>query len=426
MDKPYALIVDASRTVRSVIRAEFDPDVFEIVEAADGEDALRKARELRPAIITLSMVLPPTDGLAVCRALASEDCLSATSVIMITSRDVPDEELQAFEAGAMRFVHKGFKTGELKVYVDEIKRKRGSLAGVTVLAVDDSAFIRKSISRALGLEKATVYTAEDGSQVLPLLKQHDIDVIVTDYHMPNVDGLELVKMIRDCREYVNVPILFLTASEDRGTVVRALDAGATDFVRKPFDATELLARIRSLARLALTTKRLEARAATDDLTGLMNRREAMKDCAEHCATFRRYETKFACIMIDIDYFKKINDTKGHAAGDYVLQEISRIFKRTTRETDGVYRIGGEEFLVLLPYGDVSSALACAKKIRITVEEHKFVFRGVPIPVTVSSGVARFDESMTNEDALMRVADAALYEAKAAGRNRVSAAKELAV
>ncbi|MBN4058871.1 response regulator [bacterium AH-315-J04] len=426
MDKPYALIVDASRTVRSVIRAEFDSEAFEVIEADNGDDALKKARELRPAIITLSMVLPPTDGLAVCRALASEDCLSATSVIMITSRDVPDEESRAFEAGAMRFVNKGFKTGELKVYVDEIKRKRGSLADVTVLAVDDSAFIRNSISRALGLEKATVYTAEDGSQVLPMLDKHDIDVIVTDYHMPNVDGLELVKLIQDRREYANVPILFLTVSEDRGIVVRALDAGATDFVRKPFDATELLARIRSLARLAKTTKRLSALASTDELTGLMNRREAMKDCAELCASNRRYETNFSCIVIDLDFFKKINDSKGHAAGDYVLKEISCLFKSTVRETDGIYRIGGEEFLVLLPHSDESSALLCAEKMRKVVEDHRFVFNGETIPVTISGGVARFDESMGNEDVLLQAADAALYEAKESGRNCVSVAKELAV
>jgi len=424
LDKPYALIVDSSRTVRSLIRAEFSPGAFEVIEAENGDVALQKAKELRPAIITLSMVLPPTDGLAVCRALASEDCLSSTSVIMITSRDVPNEEALAFEAGAIRFVNKGFKTGELKVYVDEINRKRGSLADVCVLVADDSAFIRNSISQVLGLEKATVFTAEDGSQVLPMLEQRDVDVIVTDYHMPKVDGLALVEKIQARPEYANIPILFLTASEDRETVVRALDAGATDFVHKPFDATELLARIRSLSRLAKTTKRLAALASTDELTGLLNRREAMKDSAKHCASYRRYNTKFSCIMVDIDFFKKINDTKGHAAGDYVLKEISRLFKSAIREADGAYRIGGEEFLMLLPHGDVSSAVACAEKLRKAVEGYAFVFQSMAIDVTISSGVAEYAASVTNEDALLKMADTALYEAKEAGRNCVCVASEL--
>jgi len=201
--------------------------------------------------------------------------------------------------------------------------------------------------------------------------------------------------------------------------MRALDAGASDFIRKPFEGTELLARIRSFVRLSHATKRLQELATTDELTGLFNRREAFSRLRQRVATATRYETPFSCITVDVDHFKRFNDDYGHAAGDFVLSETARILTRGSRCSDDVCRVGGEEFLILCAETTADGARRCAEKLRAAVAEHAFGFQGLTLSVTISLGVAEYDVDVADTDRILANADAALYESKRLGRDRVT-------
>lgn len=416
--KHRVLIADASPTVRSLLRSEFDPEIFEVFEVDNGSEAVRMALEIKPTIATLSIILPGCNGIEACSAITSNEQTAKTTVVMITAKGSEEDQLRAFEAGAVRFLCKGFPSGELATYAQEIVQSRDLLSGTRILIADDNAFIRKTITRLLGAEGAIVFQAEDGAVALSILDDHEVDVILTDYHMPNMDGIEFLRQLRKRREYESTPVLFLSASEYRSTTVRALDAGANDFIRKPFEATELLARVRSFTRMAELTKGLKAKATTDELTGLLTRREAVARLDELCAASLRYSTPFSCIMLDVDHFKTINDDHGHAAGDAILRSVSDVLRKNVRITDSVCRIGGEEFLILCAQTPLEAAVECAEKIRLTVEKHVTNYEKQKLKITISLGVAAFDNSMNGADAVMKTADKALYQAKGNGRNQV--------
>lgn len=423
MRKHRVLIADASATFRAYLRNEFDPEQFELYEAKTGIEAIRLSIEIRPTIATLSVMLPECDGIEVCSAITSNTATAETTVIMATASDSEEDRHRAFEAGAVRFLDKSFSRGELGAYVEQIVQRRDQLADARVLIVDDNRFIRTTVANLLRGEGATTFQAGNGKEALEMLDKIDIDVVLTDYQMPVMDGIALVRELRERPEHAATPILLLSASEYRSTTIRALDAGANDFIRKPFEATELLARLRSFCRLAKLTKELETIAITDELTGLWNRREAMLRLDDHCMRTNRYKNKFSCIMLDIDHFKQVNDTYGHAGGDVVLKSVSQTLAKAVRDVDKVYRVGGEEFLVLCPDISMDGAQTCAERLRTAVEDHVVEFKSQKISVTISLGVAEFLPSMEGADSLLSAADKALYAAKNAGRNTVCLANE---
>ncbi len=418
-DKQTVVIADASPTFRALLRQEFDPARYEIHEAGDGEEAIRLAKALSPSLITLSVAMPKLDGLAACAAITAAKESETTTVVMITSSESPQDQLRAFEAGAMRFLDKQFERGELGAYATDILRMKETLHGAQVLVVDDSRFVRTTVSQLLQMEGAVVAEACHGKEALELMAAKNFDVVVTDYHMPEMDGLALVRNITKCSEYEGIPVLFVTAANDKRLAMRALDAGASDFIRKPFEGAELLARIRSFARLSHATKRLQELATTDELTGLFNRREAFYRLGRCFATAERYATPFSCIAIDVDHFKRFNDDHGHAAGDLVLSETARLLKENSRVSDDVFRVGGEEFLVLCAETNLDGASTCAEKLRAALEDYRFEFQGRPLKVTISAGVAEYGSDIPDADRILALADAALYESKRLGRNRVT-------
>lgn len=423
MHKHRVLIADASATFRAYLRDEFDPARFELFEASTGLEAIRLAIKIRPAIATLSLVLPECDGIEVCSAITSNGATSDTTVIMATASDSEDDRLRAFEAGAVRFLDKSFPKGELGAYVDQIVQRRNQLSGTRVLIVDDNPFIRATVKKLLLGEGATCFEAGDGRKALKVLDGNSVDVVLTDYQMPVMNGIELVRAIRERPEHATTPILLLSASEYRSTTIRALDAGANDFIRKPFEATELLARLRSFCRLAKLTKELETISITDELTGLWNRREAMARLNDLCLRANRYQATFSCIMLDIDHFKRVNDQYGHATGDAVLKGVAGTLVKTVRDVDKVCRVGGEEFLVLCPETTADGARTFAERLRSAVERHEVECESQALRVTISLGVAEFRESMAGPDGILGVADEALYAAKNSGRNRVRLANQ---
>jgi two-component system, cell cycle response regulator len=311
---------------------------------------------------------------------------------------------------------------------------------LSILAVDDDPMTLLNLTRMLKNDNRRIITAEDGEQALLLALDEQPEMIITDWRMPKLDGLELCKILRRTSITQHIYIVMLTSCEADDELVQAFDAGADDYVVKPFTPKVLEARIRSGERLAryqqtihhdreviqqyaaqltAANRKLQTMAMTDALTGLPNRRSAMSRMKDVVAETSRYREKLSCIMIDVDHFKQINDTYGHDNGDLVLKEIARIFSSKARSYDMVSRIGGEEFLVICARSDREDSRQLAERLRMAVREFE-IDLGINsrIKVTISCGVATWIDSFTNDSELIKAADEALYRAKQNGRNRV--------
>ena len=264
------LIADGSATIRAVLRREFDASQFEVFEAADGLEAIRIASDVNPEIITLSLSLAKRKGLRVCKALTTgaRDGGGGPSVIVITAGDADEDRTKCFEAGAIHFMQKGFQSGELAAYVDHILDQRCELAGTRVLVVDDNPFLRSTIARVLEADGADVVQADDGLTALEILGARQVDLIVTDHYMKKMHGISFVREVRALPEHATTPVLLCSAASERSIVISALEAGANDFIRKPFESAELLARVRTNAKLTALTRQIqeanaEAQRATE-------------------------------------------------------------------------------------------------------------------------------------------------------------------
>jgi diguanylate cyclase (GGDEF)-like protein len=278
----------------------------------------------------------------------------------------------------------------------------------------------------------------NGRQALIMALESSPQMIVTDWNMPEMDGLELAKSLRRSNESRGTYILLLTGREEEDRVVEAFDAGVDEYVVKPFNPKILLARVRAgqrmielreqvesdrqlrdrqVAEMAVLNRKLEAAAMTDVLTKLPNRRYAMRRLEDELNGALAAGAPLSVIMIDIDHFKQVNDRFGHDMGDLVLRETATVLRNTTRKGDYVCRLGGEEFLVICTKASLPQCAMTAERIRAAVEEHIIGF-GFERAVTVSLGAASLECGARTVDELLKLADRRVYAAKAAGRNRV--------
>ncbi|MBL8859336.1 MAG: diguanylate cyclase [Planctomycetes bacterium] len=311
-----------------------------------------------------------------------------------------------------------------------------------ILAVDDDPTSLRLLEATLKKSGNDVITASNGEQALKLALELSPQVVIADWMMPEMDGLELCKSLRRIDYGRNVFFLLLTGRTEEDRIVEAFDAGVDDYVVKPFNSRVLLARIkggqrvvelqervasdrkmimRQVAELGLMTRKLRTAALTDVLTELPNRRYAMKRLETDWDASGRTESPLSVVMLDIDHFKKVNDTYGHDIGDVVLKETARILRSSTRQGEEASRLGGEEFFVVCPNSTESQAAVCAERLRGAIERNVIKAGGFEGNVTVSLGVAQRMPGMANFDALIKAADAAVYASKAAGRNRVALA-----
>ena len=296
-----------------------------------------------------------------------------------------------------------------------------------VLIADDSATSRAMLRKSLAKWGYEVVMAEDGAEALNILERPDAPpMAILDWVMPHLTGPEVCKKVRETRREPYTYILLLTSKNSKDETVEGLEAGADDYIVKPFDQQELSVRLRAGKRiidlqLSLMEAREELRekANKDLLTKLHNRSAIMAILATEIARSHRDQRSVGVALLDIDHFKKVNDTYGHFAGDAVLRETAARLKGSTRAYDQVGRYGGEEFLVVLPNCDMEQAVQQADRMRQKLQESKILAdAGVEIPVTASFGVTITDLSDRDPDVFIRVADEALYKAKANGRNRV--------
>jgi len=308
-----------------------------------------------------------------------------------------------------------------------------------VLIVDDDPSMLRLVSKYLTDSGYEVLSAGNGDEALRIILSEGPPIVITDWMMPEMDGLQLCRAIRSSEGIGFVYVIMLTANADKARLVEAFRAGVDDFLPKPFDREELLARLtagtrifrleeslakqnhalhKANAEMAVLNQKLERLATTDVLTGLANRREAMIRLEQHWETAERYNQALACIMVDIDHFKQFNDTYGHDIGDVVLRQIAKTLDSCTRAGETTCRLGGEEFLILCPNATSEMAAVGAERLRQAIESNRIRHDGLELTATVSMGVAERNEPTNTPDDLLKHADDALYAAKRSGRNRV--------
>jgi diguanylate cyclase (GGDEF)-like protein len=314
---------------------------------------------------------------------------------------------------------------------------RAERAPVHILLVDDDDRLARLVAHHLTRAGYHVRTATNGLEALRIATNEAPHIVVTDWMMPEMDGLQLCRALRKTESGRKTYVLMLTAKEDEDRIVDAFHAGADDFVTKPFNPRILLARVgagqrivelqlridadkrvreQQVAEMGLLTRKLRAAALTDVLTELPNRRYAMNRLEHEWDAAVRLDRPLSVSMIDIDEFKRINDLHGHDVGDSVLKATAATLRSYTRRGDVICRLGGEEFIVIHVNCDGPSALVCAERLRTQVEASRVESGGFRGNVTISIGIAERSATFLDADVLLKAADQAVYAAKAAGRN----------
>ncbi|PLY03086.1 MAG: diguanylate cyclase response regulator [Desulfuromonas sp.] len=298
----------------------------------------------------------------------------------------------------------------------------------SILIIDDNRTIRQQVREILhGTELfENCHEAGDGIEGFKILLSEKIDIILCDLEMPGMDGYKFLRMVASREELMDIPVILLTSHEEQEAKIRGLEAGASDYVTKPFFPAELLARVKVQLKikslqdsLKQSNLQLKELSQTDALTGLANRRQLMNILAIEFERSRRTGTPFSILMIDLDHFKKINDNYGHQDGDVVLRSTAELMLAHLRQYDTAARFGGEEFTLVLPETDPVEAAGVAERIRKEISKMTFTGSIAKLKLTASIGVATVPkDNIGSLDDFLRAADDALYQAKNNGRNRV--------
>lgn len=301
-----------------------------------------------------------------------------------------------------------------------------------ILLAEDDPVTRMLMTRFLKKAGYEVTAVGDGNEALDRMSKRYFPILVTDWEMPGMDGIDLCKAVRTLQLDGYVYALLLTARNAKEHIIAGLEAGADDYLIKPVHEPELIARLNTGRRilalehsLRVANERNRILSITDALTGAFNRRYFMEQLPRELERCRRYATPLSVVMCDVDHFKQVNDVNGHAAGDDVLQQCATRIQKSIRATsDWLARLGGEEFLIVLPETDYEGAVLVAEKIRDIVSSSSFMTRGGDVQVTASFGSASTElqgpDLTLKVETLLRTADECLYRSKQAGRNRTTA------
>lgn len=445
------LIVDDIPTNVRLLEARLTAEYFDVRTASSGQEALAKVAEGQTDIVLLDVMMPGMDGFEVCQRLKADARTAHIPVVMITALDQPSDRVRGLSAGADDFLTKPVDDVQLMARVKSLVRLKALMDELRArgqtgqeIAMDD-ALRAADLSRGESGKILLVDTDPRNAERLRgyLTPPHQIDVLTTpadaalqvagaDYELAIVsmdlggfDPLRVCSQIRTLEETRALPILLIADESDRPKVVRGLDLGVNDFIVRPLERNELAARVRSQIRrhrfanqLRQTVSNTLALAVTDDLTGLYNRRYFDRHLSLMLEKAREQERDMAVMLIDMDFFKAVNDTHGHDVGDAVLREFAERLKRNIRGVDLACRFGGEEFVVLMPDTDYRQAEAVAERVRLAVADRSFESGATSLRVTCSVGVALNEHETDTPEIILKRADVALYRAKREGRNRV--------
>jgi two-component system, cell cycle response regulator len=446
------LVVDDIEANVRLLEAKLSAEYYDVLTAPDGPTALAVAAAEQPDIVLLDVMMPGMDGFAVCCRLKDDSETRHIPVVLLTALDGRSDRVAGLEAGADDFLTKPIddvmlfarvrSLTRLKSVIDELRereasgRRMGVIAGVAsrlggtggrILIVDDHERQAQRICAELAIEHRPV--VETGPETALLAARGPVDLIIVNAAAKSFDGLRFAGHIRSDEVTRTLPILAVVDFDERPRLVKALEIGVNDVLPRPIDPQELAARVKTQIRRKRYTDYLRENldqslelAVTDQLTGLHNRRymESQLDALVRRAVVGGSDP-VALLVIDIDHFKKINDSFGHAVGDEVLREFAVRLASNVRAIDLPVRFGGEEFVVVMPETELAHAHRIAERIRLHVAGSPFRVLGGEelLTVTISIGVAA---SLAEDDParLIRRADEAMYEAKAHGRNRVIA------
>lgn len=430
------LVVDDSSTMCMLIARELEGAGYTVLTAENGMEAISMIEWMdeKPDLLTLDLDMPVMNGFEVCEYLRDKQNSPGQQqagfpIVFIAANDTLENRRRGFQLGVTHFIAKPFKPHDIVTTINKLLSPRRDFAGMTALVIDDSSSVRRVIQLILMRIGVTVLTAANGLEAITLIDSDScncpLDIIITDYMMPEMRGDELCKLVRQKRALQQVPFLVVSAFTEKDLILSLFKAGATDYLCKPFIEEELLARVeihlrarQYIKEAEALNKKLEYLASRDGLTELYNRRSFQELLAREFASARRYRLELSCIMLDLDFFKKINDTCGHAFGDLVLREFAALLRSQSRQADICARYGGEEFVVLLPHANLGAAILFAEKIRCGVEAYLFQNELHSRQATCSIGVASLKaHGPETGDKLVDMADQALYRAKSLGRNQ---------
>ncbi|PCI32008.1 MAG: PleD family two-component system response regulator [Alphaproteobacteria bacterium] len=447
------LVVDDVIQNVKLLEAKLTSEYFDVLTAMNGQDALDIIDKEHPDIVLLDVMMPGMDGFEVCRRIRANAKSAHIPVIMVTALDQPKDRVAGLEAGADDFLTKPVldlplfarvrSLARLKVLMDELRMRETtgqdfgisvgsdlsrniSLSGARVLLVEDYARVADRISRYME-DLATVDVDDVASGELSTAHLEDYDLFIISLGLNDVDGLRLCSQLRSSEATRRIPILVLVDEGDTNQLVRAMELGATDYITRPIDRNELLARAKSQIRQNRYANRLRQNmqksiemAMTDAVTGLYNRHFLSTHLDNLMSKENDTRTKVSLLMMDLDKFKLVNDTYGHAAGDEVLHEFARRISNDIRNIDLAARYGGEEFVIVMPETNLEYAHFVAERLRMSIGDEPFKISGsdTPIKVTVSIGIALAWDKNFSSSQLLAAADQALYQAKENGRNQV--------
>jgi two-component system cell cycle response regulator len=447
------LVVDDLFPNIKLLETRLTAEYFDVLSAMNGMQAIDICERGLCDLVLLDVMMPGMDGFEVCRRLKNSPTTAHLPVVMVTALDQPADRLRGLEAGADDFLTKPVNDVallarvrslvRLKTLTDELRAR--ALAGASIgqsnplviaasengsngriLMIDDRVNAAQRVAASLTpIHKVDI--EPNAQHALLRLQEEPYDMAIISLQLANFDPLRLCSQLRSLERTRNTPILVLADAEDEQRVLRALDLGVNDYLTRPIDRNELIARSRSQIRRKRYADSLRENvqasmdaAIIDPLTKLHNRRYLTSQLAAMIGDRQGRDAPLSFIILDVDFFKKVNDTFGHDSGDSVLVETANRMRRFIRDNDILARFGGEEFVIVMPETDRQAAQRIAERLRIAIETTPYIVqRGTrQIKITASFGVATLDGRLETADDLARRADKALYEAKRTGRNKV--------
>ena len=448
------LVVDDILSNVKLLEAKLTAEYFEVVTAFNGLECLSKMEQVIPDIVLLDVMMPGMDGFEVCRRIKANPRTAHVPVVMVTALDQPSDRVAGLDAGADDFLTKPVDDAalfarvrslvRLKMMTDELRMRESTGQGMGlidpaetfteshqsghILVIEDRAESVAWFSGALSSNNQ-VASADTFEEALVRVKGGDFDLIVVSLGMRGFDGLRLCSQLRSLPEGRHVPILVVVSDGDRRKLTQALEMGVNDYLTRPVDKNELVARVRTQLRKKRYADRLRHNvqlslemAITDQLTGLYNRRYMSRHLDTLVGSARKNGRPLAFVIMDIDFFKQVNDTYGHDIGDEVLKEFATRISANVRGIDLACRFGGEEFVVVMPDTDLSFAYSISERLRQSIETTPVKISRAPgqLNITISIGIAKAEGVNDTAEKLLHRADQALYRAKRSGRNKVVA------